>query len=124
MKRKINYRGKRVDNNQWVEGYFFKHLDKCYIAWATINDKPMMTEVVPETVGQFTGMTDYFDVDIYEGDILQSEYGLCIVVFDDISWAAKSPGSEAIDYENRMFFENCSVVGNIHDDTELIEDET
>ena len=73
-------------------------------------------------IQSYIGITDKFDVEIYEGDILQAEHGLCIVVWEDISWAVKSPGSEAIDYENRMFFENCSVVGNIHDDAELLED--
>ena len=56
------YKGK------WIEGYPFKIWDKCYILWGTTNDIPNMIEVIPETVVQWTGLTDKNEKKIFEGD--------------------------------------------------------
>lgn len=63
--REYKFRGKRIDNGQWVYGYLFKIWDKCYILWGTTNDGPNMTEVDPETIGQYTGLHDKNNVEIY-----------------------------------------------------------
>lgn len=70
--REILFRGKRVDNREWVQGLhidgilgevskieFYDGLTDCEIA-----------EVIPETVGQFTGLTDKNGNKIFEGDIV------------------------------------------------------
>ena len=43
---------------RWVQGYFFQIWERTYILWGTTNDVPNMIEVLPSTVGQYTGLTD------------------------------------------------------------------
>ena len=72
--KEILFRGKRVDNGEWTEGYFFKTWDKVFLLWGMTGDCPNMEEVVPETVGQYTGIEDDNDVRIFEGDIVEVSY--------------------------------------------------
>ena len=72
--RDILFKGKRVDNGEWTEGYFFKSWNKVFLLWGMTGDSPNMEEVVPETVGQYTGIEDDNDVRIFEGDIVEVSY--------------------------------------------------
>ena len=67
-------RGKRVDDGKWTEGYFFKSWNKVFLLWGMTGDCSNMEEVVPETVGQYTGIEDDNDVRIFEGDIVEVSY--------------------------------------------------
>ena len=73
--RNILFRGKRLDNGEWVEGGFFKTDDECYIITnsdgITFFDLWDLAEfVIPETIGQYTGLT-INGKKIFEGDIVK-----------------------------------------------------
>lgn len=80
MNRIIKFRGKRVDNGEWIYGLPVDYCNKKYIlvltnfeeerVYGQYPHKEMWSyEVIPETVGQYTGVDE-----IYEGDVLTSDY--------------------------------------------------
>ena len=117
MNREILFRGKRVDNGEWTEGYFFKSWDKVFLLWGMTGDCPNMEEVIPETVGQFTGLCDKNGKKIFEWDIMQlcSACYPCLVYWDGRSWAWKQNGKRR---EIDLTREKMEIIGNIYDNKE------
>jgi len=129
MDREILFRGMKIVSGEWVEGDLFQHGEQKFIMGNNRN-----TEVIPSTVGQYTGLTDKNGVKIFEGDILifvdpdTSEYDKnerYLVQWDketagfltEYFWCKKSCG---LDELLRLYSVNYEVIGNIHDNPELI----
>lgn len=75
------YRGKRADNGEWVYGYYVKDVRSYGLVsnpsyreehqiWYNKDNKQVCAEVIPETVGQWTGKVDAIGIKIFEGDYL------------------------------------------------------
>ena len=114
--RDILFKGKRVDNGEWTEGYFFKTWDKVFLLWGMTGDCPNMEEVVPETVGQFTGLCDKNGKKIFEGDIVESPNG----TQGFIEWQNAECAFLVNIGDDWQTMDDCpyEVVGNIYDNKE------
>lgn len=67
------FRGIRVDNGEWVEGYLFRIWEQTYILWGTTNGVPNMIEVIPETISEYIGIHDKNGTKIFENDIVLTQ---------------------------------------------------
>ena len=128
------FRGKRIDNGEWVEGRLIAddvivpkgqpfEIDEGYLCC----DGVVCYEVIPESVGQYTGLTDKSGKRIFEGDIVvqpvreTSKHSPCIVEFHKGKFQAHYVS------ENRFFDRYydinsyTKVIGNIHDNSELLK---
>ena len=116
MMKEILFRGKRVDNGEWTEGYFFKSWYKVFLLWGMTGDCPNMEEVVPETVGQFTGLCDKNGKKIFEGDIVESPNG----TQGFIEWQNAECAFLVNIGDDWQTMDDCpyEVVGNIYDNGE------
>lgn len=123
--REILYRGKRKDNGKWTSGYLFLMWGTAYICWGMINGVPNMEEVIPQTVGQFTGLTDKNGLKIFEGDIVKYGDTIHQVVFEQRMGTAYfglvySP-IETLPFGHYQDLKQIEVIGNIYDNPELLE---
>lgn len=120
--REILFKGKRVDNGEWTEGYFFKSWDKVFLLWGMTGNSPNMEEVKPETVGQYTGLKDKNEKKIFEGDILLKGFEKVLVKWNanQCRWGIYSNNYEICGFNESTqgYFE---VIGNIYDNSELLE---
>lgn len=135
--REIIFRGKRVDNGEWVEGLLWKkkyNHNKIFISYFPDEDDYEDTVVVdPETVGQYTGLKDKNGKRIFEGDVIKDSYGLLwLVVFENNAFAVKNRLMElcfalweqwVYDWDSKEWIspsDRFEVIGNIHDNPELL----
>ena len=83
--RDILFRGKRIDNGNWVEGCLIKrkyYVETTYYIGFIEMTSLTKVEVIPETVCQYVGITDKNSKKIFENDVVKTKYGrLCQVVW-------------------------------------------
>ena len=125
MLREILFRGKCKNDNKWLYG--FPYVTRKYavkINWYCSEFGSMRTdEIIPETVGQFTGVTDKNGKKIFEGDIMAfTAYG-----FDYVGTVEFADGSFSIMCEHTSPFldqavskHGAYIIGNMHDNPELL----
>ena len=140
--REILFRGKRVDNGEWVNGYFIKanhhwhehgvHED--WIAVDTIQNGGWCNvrckyAVIPETIGQYAGLTDKNGTKIFEGDIITAE--IYEREYED-EYLSNTPIQ--VTYCSGYFYpfhlegcwrsgvSNITVIGNTYDNPELLKE--
>ena len=133
MSREILFKAKRKDNGEWVEGYYYQIWQQGYICWGMINNMPDMVEVNPNTLCQYTGLTDKNGKRIWENDVVKCNkrkegYDLYKVVWrkefadfgvEPLMYKAQYP----IGFTLGRTLRGCDykVIGNIFDNPELLE---
>ena len=121
--REALFRGKRIDDNKWTYGYLFKCWGRSYLLWGMDGDNPIKEEVYPETVGEYTGLTDKNGKRVFEGDILSDGDDTYKVVFDEGVFQIDNSHYITGLYVAIYIEKIDEVIGNIHDNPELLEDE-
>ena len=140
--REILFRGTRKDNGEWVYGYYEFYNGGHYINVQTdrVNSGgyPIreFIEVIPETVGQYTGFTDKNGKKIFEGDIIDASkewwdaggpaghHSPIIEVKWDEDFCGFDPFAN-YDCDCGVYISalGCVIIGNIHDNPELLKGE-
>jgi uncharacterized phage protein (TIGR01671 family) len=156
------FRGKRKDNGEWVYGALVVWKKMCYIAYPDpgMSDDEIYTcglrhaPVIPETVGQYTGIKDKHGNEIYEGDIVMypdtysefidvgvgvdlkvsesKEHSWGEVMMKDACFGLNCPktgeilqgGFNSFSYivnDYGLDYNELEVIGNIHENPELLE---
>ncbi|MBO7250824.1 MAG: hypothetical protein J6V42_06080 [Clostridia bacterium] len=142
--REILFRGKRKYGGDWVEGFYYVQRGKYAGDKTFIYEEPKITTgivetsgaygethkdieytVIPETVGQYTGLTDKNGKKIFEGDVVRyMNKDIMVVVWYEgsasfvIAYSAINFDYLASIMSAHLFLE---VIGNIHDNPELLK---
>jgi uncharacterized phage protein (TIGR01671 family) len=129
--REILFRGKAIKSNKWVFGDYVSDAvgisHKEYLnEYGDIGD--VLTYIIPETVGQYTGLTDKNGTKIFEGDIVKAQDDIfgspfCNgitgkVVYEETAFFIETQNP----MDSQWLFNECAVyeiIGNIHDNPEL-----
>jgi uncharacterized phage protein (TIGR01671 family) len=127
--REILFRGKHMHvcpenkhlDGTWVEGYL---ADENHI-----NDGKCEFLIDPETICQYTGLTDKNGKKIWEGDILDGHLDDKFpedvtrekVIWHESGWKTEEPGCDDKEYLDEFDTENFEIVGNVYDNLELLE---
>ena len=121
------YRGKRKDNGEWVEGCAMIPLpqfggETCIIA----QDAPFHSfcyEVIPETVGEYTGLPDKNGKKIFEGDIIRKGFECFVVKWNNnqCRWGLFDKHDFEVSGFNEYTKNYLEVIGNCIDNPELLQ---
>ena len=130
--REIRFKAKRIDNGEWVEGYLFR-MSEHHPPFIMLSDRYGEShEVDPSTICQCTGLKDKNGKLIWENDVVgfwdtySTENGQaemdCIgkVVFDDETISFQV--TNRLSAESYEVLDECSIIGNIFDNPELINE--
>lgn len=138
--REILFRGKRTDDGEWMCGNLTVWSDGSTSIDKEPTEGSPLYEVIPETVGQYTGLTDKNGKKIFEGDVFCMDEGIVgVVTFKDGCFRMQVFGQlgtytesgydecgggfgiiecEPIDW---YYIHDMEAIGNIHDNPELLK---
>lgn len=145
--REILFRGKRIDNGKWVEGWYEPPVTGRQPDGSEVSFSECITfireedgflqdaKVIHDTIGQFTGLIDKNGKEVFEGDIgkykqtdgakRNGKLITCIgkVVYNakTASFAVESKDEAGCKYFDYFPIKDFEVIGNIHDNPELLE---
>lgn len=148
MEREILFRGKRIEDGKWIEGFYYKMSETTYVSKEDYEKNPVPThhyilfermtdwgmpnqmyqaEVDPKTVCQYTGLIDKHEKKIFDGDICkyyntEDKDGIAVIREDYAEWISGTIRQKEI--MTPIFYLKCSkeweVIGNIYDNLELL----
>ena len=140
MNREILFKAKRLDNGEWVEGYYCKwkqirrticvaeeKIVDCIIVW--MSDGSMLYEIDPDTICQYTGLTDKNGKRIWENDILKAnldesypeDITYIKILWNECRFCTNENYSTDINALEKWDAEHFQVCGNIFDNADLLE---
>lgn len=123
--REIKFRGIKYSDSKFLYGYLAKHKKDPIIVNDVFQDNGydfVFNFVLPETVGQFTGLKDKNGAEIYEGDIFHCNKVNYILKFNQVggAYTVHKIGDE----KDERFLFHCNdqieIIGNIHENPELL----
>ena len=126
MQREIKFRGKRIDNGEWVYGSLIQEPHRTRIFTVRDEKSSSMHEVDPETVGQYIGSNDENEIEIWEDDFING--------IDHDSKYGRTYKASLITYKNGEFgidgqlgghlgikhLSEIEVIGNIYENPNLL----
>lgn len=131
--REILFRGIRKETHEWVYGFYGEYFDgKRNVPCISVVDTHVITgalcyEVIPETVGQYTGLKDKNGRQIFEGDILKEKQSNQALIFtvdwceDCAMFVTPCKNFKSLEFDfTTSYGEQFEIIGNIHDSAELL----
>lgn len=130
MNREILFRAKRVDNGEWVEGFYVCFNEIAHFIYSKYAETdcggfyPDMFEVDENTICQYTGLTDRYEHKIWENDVVEipTENGYFKLVWNstEARWEMENEEEELIVTFDNYWGYQVEVVGNILDNPGLV----
>lgn len=123
--REILFRGKRESNGEWVEGYLYPSTGRDKGKWLiTVVSLDLNTSntyaIIPDTVGEFTGLFDRYGNGIFEGDIIEyfgEQYQ--VIWKNDEATFSIALGNNEYCYFDDLDSNLSAVIGNVYDNPEM-----